>query len=233
MGATVRVTSLSTGSTRATQTNESGFYSVPNLIPGEYKVSIEYPGFATYVLEKAVVEVGQTRRIDPVLSVKETNEVVQVEAANIARIETFQSTISGVVSGQQIDQLPLNGRNCLELARLESGVEIQEGRAFDTTKSGYTGISVAGRQGREARITIDGIDAVDEHVGTTTLNISQDSIQEFQVSTSSADSSAGLSATGAVNVITRQQRAARHGISVRPFLLGLGASDLRDDQTQL
>ena len=99
-------------------------------------------------------------------------------------------------STRQIAELPLNGRNYLELARLEPGVEINEGRAFDPTKARYTGVSIGGRSGRETRITIDGIDAVDEHVGTTTLNLSQESIQEFQVSTSSSDASTGLSATG-------------------------------------
>jgi hypothetical protein len=221
VGATITLTSLSTGATRTTTTNESGFYNLPTLLPGEYRMTIEYPGFATYGVERVVVEVGQIRRIDAVLSVKESKEIVQVEAEQVARIETFQSTIGGVVNVRQIDQLPLNGRNYLELARLQPGVEIQEGRAFDITKSRYTGISVAGRQGREARITIDGIDAVDEHVGTTTINISQDSIQEFAVATSSADKSTGVSATGAVNIITRRGSNELHGTG---FIYGRSSS---------
>ena len=91
------------------------------------------------------------------------------------------------------------------------------------------------RNGREARITIDGIDAVDEHVGTTTLNISQDSIQEFQVSVSSSDPSAGLSATGAINIITKRGGNDLHGSA---FLFGRGSDyaarpELRHDQAGL
>jgi len=66
---------------------------------------------------------------------------------------TEQVTVGGVVTTRQIDQLPLNGRNYLELAALQPGVEIQDGKTFDPTKTRYTGISIAGRQGREARIT--------------------------------------------------------------------------------
>src|SRR5262249_47068512 len=121
----------------------------------------------------------------------------------------------------QIAGMPLNGRNYLELARLEPGVEINEGRAFDPTKARYTGVSIGGRSGRETRITIDGIDAVDEHVGTTTLNLSQETIQEFQVSTSASDASTGLSATGGVNIITKRGTNTIHGGA---FAFGRGSS---------
>lgn len=176
--AKVTVSSLSTGATRVTTSNDGGFFLVSTLLPGEYKVTVEYPGFTTHVVDRIVVEVGQTQRVNAALQVKETTQIIEVTAANTAAIDTVQSTVGGVVNVQQIDQLPLNGRNYLELARLQPGVEIQEGRAFDPTKTRYTGVSIGGRNGREARITIDGVDAVDEHVGTTTINISQDSIQE-------------------------------------------------------
>ena len=219
-GATLTVTSLATGATRVVQTNESGFYLVPTLLPGEYKLSVEYSGFARYELKQVVVEVGQIARVNPTLQVAGTQQTIEVTAA-ATYVDTSQNTVGGVVTVQQIAELPLNGRNYLELARLQPGVEIQEGSFFDPTKSRYTGISLGGRQGREARITIDGVDAVDEHVGTTTLNISQDSIREFQLSSSSSDSSTGLSGTGAVNVITRRGSNEIHGGA---FAFGRGSS---------
>jgi carboxypeptidase family protein len=209
-GAAVTVTSLSTGATRAVVTNDQGYFLVPTLKPGEYRVGIGNPGFADFVAERVAVEVGQTARVDAVMKVAAQAETVQVTAESVA-VDTTQATVGGVVTARQIDELPLNGRNYLELARLQPGVEIQEGRAFDPTKSRYTGVSVGSRNGREARITIDGVDAVDEHVGTTTINISQDGIQEFQVSVSSADPSAGLSATGALNIITKRGSNDLHG----------------------
>ncbi|PYQ41088.1 MAG: hypothetical protein DMF77_16865 [Acidobacteria bacterium] len=192
-GATVTVTSLSTGATRSVVTDDQGYFLVSTLKPGDYKLRIANPGFADFVADRVAVNVGQTARADVVMKVEALSESVQVTAESVA-IDTTQATVGGVVTARQINELPLNGRNYLELARLQPGVEIQEGRAFDPTKSRYTGVSVGSRNGREARITIDGVDAVDEHVGTTTINISQDGIQEFQVSVSSADPSAGLSA---------------------------------------
>src|SRR4029434_1605538 len=175
-----------------------------------YTLKISSRGFADFVAPLVVVEVGQTVRVDAAMSVRALTEKIEVVAASVS-VDTSQAAVGGVVNLKQINELPLNGRNYLELARLQPGVEIQEGRSFDPTKSRYTGVSIGSRNGREARITIDGIDGVDEHVGPTTLNISQDGIQEFQVSTSSSDPSAGLSATGAINIITKRGSNELHG----------------------
>jgi len=142
-------------------------------------------------------------------------------AANAVAIDTERATVGGVVNTRQIDQLPLNGRNYLELAKLEPGVEISDGKAFDPTKTRYTGVSIGGRLGREARLTLDGIDVVDEHVGTTTLNISQEIIQEFQVSTQNADGSSGLGSTGSVNIISKGGANDFHGTG---FVFGRGSN---------
>jgi Carboxypeptidase regulatory-like domain len=218
-GASVSATSLSTGATRSVTSDNQGFFTITTLKPGEYLLKVSTKGFAEFVAPQVVVEVGQTARVDAALTVQALNEQVEVTGTTVA-VDTSQTTVGGVVNLKQINELPLNGRNYLELARLQPGVEIQEGRSFDPTKSRYTGVSMGSRNGREARITIDGIDAVDEHVGTTTLNISQDSIQEFQVSTSSSDPSAGLSATGAINIITKRGGNDVHGSG---FLFGRGS----------
>jgi hypothetical protein len=215
-GASVTATSLSTGAERTATANDQGFFTIPALKPGEYLVTVANKGFANFVAPRVVVEVGQTARVDAAMSVQSLTENVEVQAGGVT-VDTSQTSVGGVVNLKQINELPLNGRNYLELAQLQPGVEIQEGRAFDPTKSRYTGVSIGSRNGREARITIDGVDAVDEHVGTTTLNISQDGIQEFQVSTSSSDPSAGLSATGAINIITKRGSNELHGSG---FLFG-------------
>jgi hypothetical protein len=218
-GASVTATSLSTGAARVTTANDQGFFTIPSLKPGEYMLTVATKGFADFVVPHVVVEVGQTARVDVAMKIGAVSENVEVQAGSVT-VDTSQTTVGGVVNLKQINELPLNGRNYLELAQLQPGVEIQEGRAFDPTKSRYTGVSVGSRNGREARITIDGVDAVDEHVGTTTLNISQDGIQEFQVSTSSSDPSAGLSATGAINIITKRGSNDLHGSG---FIFGRGS----------
>lgn len=211
-GATVTATSLATGALRVTTTNDQGYFLLPTLQAGEYKLSISLAGFANFLVDRVVVAVGQTANVEARLKVANASETIQVSGADAAvAVELQEASVGGVVNTRQIEQLPLNGRNYLELARLQPGVEIQEGRAFDPTKSRYTGVSIGSRSGREARITIDGVDAVDEHVGTTTLNISQETIQEFQISTSSSDTSAGISATGAINVITKRGANQLHG----------------------
>jgi Carboxypeptidase regulatory-like domain len=211
-GATVTATSLATGATRGATTNDQGYFLLPTLQAGEYKLSISLAGFANFQVDRVVVAVGQTANVEARLKVASASETIQISGADAAAaVDLQEASIGGVVNTRQIEQLPLNGRNYLELARLQPGVEIQEGRAFDPTKSRYTGVSIGSRSGREARITIDGVDAVDEHVGTTTLNISQETIQEFQISTSSSDTSAGISATGAINVITKRGANQLHG----------------------
>ena len=218
-GATVTATSLATGAARTGTSDARGAFVIATLKPGDYAIKVSSQGFVDFVAPNVSVQVGQTTRVEAGLAVQVLNENVDVTAASVA-VDTSQTAIGGVVNLRQINELPLNGRNYLELARLQPGVEIQEGRSFDPTKSRYTGVSIGSRNGREARITIDGIDAVDEHVGTTTLNISQDGIQEFQVSTSSSDPSAGLSATGAINIITKR---GTNEIRGSGFLFGRGA----------
>jgi hypothetical protein len=218
-GAQVTATLAGTGATRSTTANAEGYFLISTLQPGEYKLQVRSSGFAEATLEKITVEVGQTARVQIALALGATTTEVQVGVEAIA-VDTERSTVGGVITTRQIDQLPLNGRNYLELARLDPGVEIQDGKSFDPTKTRYTGISIAGRQGREARITLDGVDVVDEHVGTTTLNISQETIREFQIATSNADAATGITATGGVNVITKSGSNEFHGSA---FAFGRGS----------
>ena len=126
-------------------------------------------------------------------------------------VNTEQATVQGVLQHEQIENLPINGRNFLDLAQLEPGVQIQDGGNFDPTKNGFSSISFGGRFGRTARIEVDGIDISDETVGTTTQNLPASAIQEFQVSQSSLDLSTELTSSGAVNVVTKSGTNKWHG----------------------
>jgi hypothetical protein len=154
--------------------------------------------------------VGVTSPGNVSLELGQETTVISVEAA-ASVVNTEQSTVQGVLSAKQIDQLPINGRNFLDLALLEPGVQIQDGGGFDPTKNGYSGISVGGRQGRSTRIELDGIDISDETVGTTTQNIPVNAIQEFSISQSSLDLSTELTGAGAVNIVTRSGSNSLHG----------------------
>jgi Carboxypeptidase regulatory-like domain len=207
--AKITVTAKGTGQKYTPTVGASGDYSVSNLIPGEYVVRVEAAGFKT-VERTFIVQVGQVVAGTITLEIGSSTTVVSVEASAVS-VNTDQATVSGVLTAAQIDNLPVNGRNFLDLAQLEPGVQIQEGSTFDPTKNGFSSISFEGRFGRTARIEIDGVDISDETVGTTTQNIPASAIQEFQLSQSSLDLSTELTSSGAVNVTTRSGTNDLHG----------------------
>ena len=189
-GATVTITNKGTGQSSKFTSSSSGTYASGALIPGQYDVKIEAKGFQTQVLS-VPVQVGNIAPGNAKLTLGQSSEVVEVTGSAVA-INTEQSTVQGVLTTEQIENLPINGRNFLDLAQLEPGVQIQDGGSFDPTKNGFSSISFGGRFGRTARIEVDGIDISDETVGTTTQNLPAGSIQEFQVSQSSLDLSTEL-----------------------------------------
>src|SRR6266852_544807 len=207
--AKVSITSKATGAKLQAEMSPSGTYNSGPLVPGEYVVRVEAPGFKTAELPPTF-QVGNITTSSVTLEVGSTTTVISVEGAAIT-LNTEQSTIQGVVTQQQIENLPINGRNFLDLAQLEPGVQIQDGGNFDPTKKGFSSISFGGRFGRTARIEVDGLDISDETVGTTTQNIPLNSIREFQVSQSSLDMATELTSSGTVNITTRSGSNTLHG----------------------
>ncbi len=208
-GAKVTITNLGTGQASSQSTTSAGLYNSGSMVPGNYKVRVEARGFRTTEVP-ITVEVGAVVAENVRLEVGQESQVVEVQGAAVA-VNTEQATVQGVVTTQQIENLPINGRNFLDLAQLEPGVQIQDGGGFDPTKNGFSSISIGGRAGRTARIEVDGIDISDENVGTTTENISASAIQEFQIGQSSLDLSSSLTSSGTVNVTTRTGTNGLHG----------------------
>ena len=208
-GAKITITHKATGQVITTASTNSGTFNSGGLIPGDYVLRVEAKGFRT--AERAyAVQVGVTSSGNIKLEVGEASQVVEVQASSI-QVNTEQSTVQGVITGDQIDKLPVDGRNFLDLAQLEPGVQIQDGQTFDPTKAGYSSISINGVFGRTPRIELDGVDISDETVGTTTQNVGMSSIQEFNISRSNLDLSTELTSAGAVNVTTRSGTNDIHG----------------------
>jgi len=214
-GAKVTILSVATGETKTLATNSAGAYSSGPLTPGNYRVEVTASGFRS-VSSTITVLVGNTASFNPKLQVGQENQTVEVQASEV-QVNTEQATVQGVLTEQQIDNMPVNGRNFLDLAQLEPGVQIQDGQNFDPTKAGYSSISFGGRFGRTARIEVDGVDVSDETVGTTTEDIPEGAIQEFQVSQSSLDMSTELTSSGAVNVTTKSGTNSYHGQAYGAF----------------
>ncbi|HVI80837.1 MAG TPA: carboxypeptidase regulatory-like domain-containing protein, partial [Candidatus Acidoferrum sp.] len=207
--AKVEVTNVATGQKLGLTSNAAGSFTTGPLQPGTYKVQVSAKGFNT-VIQTAVVQVGNTSTINAKLAVGQESTVVDVQGSSVS-VNTEQATVQGVLTSAQIENLPVNGRNFLDLAQLEPGVQIQDGQNFDPTKAGYSSISFGGRFGRTARVNVDGVDVSDETVGTTTADIPASAIDEFQLSQSSLDLSQDLTSSGAVNVTTRSGTNALHG----------------------
>ena len=202
-GARITIANNATGQVIELTTNSSGSFNSGALIPGNYRTQISAKGFRSLVVNTATVNVA--------LQIGTEAQVVLVRTAEM-RVNTAQPTVQGVLDEQQIENLPVNGRNFLDLAQLEPGVQIQDAANFGfASKDGFSSISFGGRFGRTARIEVDGIDVSDEVYGSTTMNIPASGIQEFQLSQSSLDLSTELTTSGAINVTTRSGTNALHG----------------------
>jgi len=222
-GAKVTITNQGTKSGRDFTTNSTGFYNSGSIPPGNYKVRVESKGFRVTETD-VTATVGNITPVNVKMEIGSETQTVNVEATSIG-VNTEQASVQGVLTAQQIDQLPVNGRNFLDLAQLEPGVQIQDGTNFDPTKAGYESISFGGRFGRTARINVDGVDMSDETVGTTTGGLPQSAIQEFQLTQSTLDLSNDLTTSGAVNVTTRSGTNDLHGEAFGVFRSSdLGAS---------
>ena len=210
----VAITNRSTGTVRTGVTNSDGLYSVPALLPGEYEARIESAGFRT-VLRQAQVLAGSTTTLDLELAPGAAQEVVTVEAA-AAQVSYDSHAIEGVIERQTIQDLPLNGRSSLQLAALEPGVTVSPGSTaqfnamFNVSVFGSTPGATAG-SGVGARLTVDGGTINDEMEGGASMNLSQEVIQEFQLSSLNFDPSTGIASFGAVNIVTRGGSNAFHG----------------------
>jgi Carboxypeptidase regulatory-like domain/TonB dependent receptor len=208
-GAQVTAIQKTTGLQRSTTTTNAGLFAINDLAPGDYLVKVAAPGFAEH--EALVhVEVGQQASLSIRLSVHRQQTVITIDDTDaVAQVNTVSSVVDGVVASQQIDNLPLNGRNFLELALLMPGNTIAPN--FDPTKQGTVVISSAGQLGRGGNVSIDGMDDNDDVVGGMLLNVPEDAVQEFQVATNRFSAQFGRSGSAVVNVVTKSGANVLHG----------------------
>jgi hypothetical protein len=198
-GVKVKATRTATGAVRETTTDGVGNHVLTSLVPGQYKVEFDGAGFTPKSVD-AVVQVGVRLGIDAVLDVQGRAETIEVREPGV-EVPTGNGLVGGVVNAGVVENLPLNGRNFLELAFLLPGNAPAPN--FDPTKTNVVAISSAGQLGRGGNITIDGQDNNDDVVGGPLANLPQDAVQEFQIATNRFSAEQGRSAASAVNVVTR------------------------------
>ena len=141
-GASVTISSPDTGFMRTLTTDRAGYYSVGPLTPGTYVISVNATNFQQ-LKETTVVRTGTVTSGSVKVQLGSSTETVEVDAGELT-VNTDQIGVSGVITREQLETLPVNGRNVLDYAQLQPGVILQPGESFDPTKAGYSAISVSG-----------------------------------------------------------------------------------------
>ncbi len=213
-GSVVTVTNKATNATRSATSNAAGVYSFPSLAPGVYNLKVEMQGFRTQTRNEVEVQVQQTVRIDFTLQVGQVTEVIEV-AGGAPLLTTESATVGTVIENRRIVELPLNGRNFLQLVSLSPNVSFgfnsagQAGSRQGGTRSEQN-ISLAGQRSMFNRFTLDGIENTDVNFNTYVILPSIDALQEFKVQTGIYPAEFGREASQ-INVSTKSGSNAFHG----------------------
>lgn len=207
--ARVVVKNKATGQTRETTTSAEGTYTFQNLPPATYQVRVEAINFAQAVVEAVTLNVGEVPAINVTLSPAGAQETVVITPSDVLSVDTNTSQVAGVINERTLTNLPLNGRNFLELAFLIPGNAPAPN--YDPTKTTTLEVSSAGQLGRGGNIAVDGADNNDDVVGGTLQNFPQDGIGEFQIATNRFSAEVGRSASSAINIVTKGGSNEFHG----------------------
>lgn len=206
-GASVIATNEATQANYTTTTTEAGTYEFASLPVGNYTITVEAPGFQKFISRKNVLTVGAPTILNAKLEVGAVTSVVEVEST-YERLSTSNATLSGVVGRKEITELPLNGRNPLNLIVFEPGL-VQR-----SSGSAGSGTHVFGSRDRAHNVTIDGIDANESSVPNPQSNIHRmtpDNTQEYRVVTHNATAEFGRNSGANVAISTRSGTNEFHG----------------------
>lgn len=213
-GVRITLTNVATNATRQTTTNEAGFYAFPALQPGVYTIRAEKEGFRAYVRTGLEIQVQLSTRVDIELQVGAVTESVEVRAEG-ALLQTENATVGTVIENKRIVELPLNGRNALQLVSLAPNV------SFGFPSAGQAGsrqggiraeqsIAVAGHRAQFNRFSLDGVENTDPNFNTIVVMPSVDALQEFKVQTGIYPAEFGRAATQ-INMSTKPGGNEYHG----------------------
>ncbi len=222
----VMITNVATGVTREVTTNDEGFYSAPNLLPGTYEAKFSAQGFRTQARSNLELTVGASVALDQVLPVGSNVETIVVQS-EVPAVQLSTSDISAVVNATTVRELPLNGRSWTDLAQLQPGVNaIQTQPTFAAgTDRGNRGfgqqLTISGARPQQNNYRLDGVSLNDYANGAPGSvlggNLGVDAIQEFSVLTSNYAADYGKTSGGVVNAITRSGTNQIHGSAYEFF----------------
>src|SRR6266568_5122010 len=213
VGAEVVITNAAGSLTRATTTNADGAYVLAALPGDTYNLAVTAKGFQKFTAQKIVLNVAEKARIDVPLTVGSINEEVVVTGESVAQVETTSSDLTSTITGKQIDQLVLNGRNFTQLVNLAPGVVNQTGQDEGTVGVyGNVAYSMNGGRTEYNNWELDGGDNMDNG-SNATLNVypNPEAIAEFKVLTSNYGAQYGRNGSGTVEVETKSGGTTFHG----------------------
>ncbi|PYX32195.1 MAG: hypothetical protein DMG77_03955 [Acidobacteria bacterium] len=211
--AAVAITNTSTGMVRQLKSNSDGEYVAAALPPGTYNVAVTAPGFHRYQAQGVVLRVAQDARIDVALQVGDVNVQVTVTGEGLAQVNTQSSELGGIITGKELTQLQLNGRNFTQLITLVPGVSNQTGQDEGVVGAeGSISYSVNGGRTEYNNWEVDGGDMMDNG-SNFSLNVypSVEAIAEVQVLTSNYGAQYGKNGSGTVEVETKSGTNLFHG----------------------
>ena len=208
--ASVTVTNVATHISRETTSDSTGFYQVLSLPVGDYTVSVQHQGFRSATTAQSKLEINQTLKLDVKMEIGSATETITVESTT-GTVETINPTLGSTVSERTVQDMPLNGRNALDLALLQPGVLPADNPANGSGGTGGLQYSVGGGRSDSNTFVLDGglnNDLLDNGV---VYNPNPDSIQEFRVLTSNFTAEYGRSAGGIITEVTKSGTNAFHG----------------------
>src|SRR5256886_1785983 len=212
-GAAVTLVNSGTSERRAAETDTQGNYQFVNLVPGRYRVEILKTGFKRLTRDEIQVEVQAAVRIDATLEVGDVGQVVEVQAET-PLLQTETSSLGQVVQSRAVQQMPLNGRNVLNLVALVPGV-IPQGQSMgnptNTNISAWGNYQIGGGIGNQSAAFLDGGPMNTSYNNAVQLVPTQDAIQEFRVQTNNLSAEFGRFAGGVVNLTTKSGSNQFHG----------------------
>ena len=207
-GATVTARNAAQNFERSAAAASEGDYVFQALPPGVYTISVDAQGFAKFEAPSLRLTVGQVANLPVDLKVAGVAETVNVSSE--AELVETQRTGSATTIGQvQIDSLPINGRNYINFALTNS--QLARDTAPSIGAAPTSGLNVSGQRARSNLVTVDGADAVDNSVNGVRSTVSQDAVQEFQLTTNGYNAEYGRASGGVVNIVTKSGSNQFHG----------------------
>jgi hypothetical protein len=205
--ASITIRHVATGVERHLMSGADGTFSAPSLAAGEYAVVAELAGFRAQTID-VTVATGRVVTINMRMELGQASETVTVAAA-ATHVDLEAHAVTGVITRQKIQELPLNGRSFLQLAFLEPGVTASPGST--SQYNSLFSVSILGGEANKTAITVDGGNVRNPIEGNTAMNFSQEVVEEFQLSSANFDLSTGITSVGAVNIVTRSGGNDRRG----------------------